>query len=124
MTFTIHSTRLQQLNTVLPMIVDKELPVPVIFSNDEQGFDLVWDTPKGRVTLYIGEMYEVELVPDGSLVPVSTDDAKEAIRYVTEYYIYKVSADFEAEFLEELEKNREEIYQRRLEKNAQKKKKK
>lgn len=106
------------------MIVDKELPVPVIFSNDEQGFDLVWDTPKGRVTLYIGEMYEVELVPDGSLVPVSTDDAKEAIRYVTEYYIYKVSADFEAEFLEELEKNREEIYQRRLEKNAQKKKKK
>lgn len=121
MTFT---TRLPQLNTVLPMIVDKELPVPTIFSNDEQGFDLVWDTPKGRVTLYIGEMYEVEIVPHGSLVPVSTDNAEEAIEYVTEYYVHKLSSDFEAEFLEQLEKNREEVYQRRLQKNAQKKKKK
>lgn len=117
MTFTTHYERLHQLNAVLPVIIREELPVPVVFSNEDNGFDLVWDMPRGRVTLYIGESYEIELVPEGDLIPLTTESPEEAVKHVIDYYTQKLSSDVLVEFVEDLEKNREEVRRRRAEKN-------
>ncbi|POH58282.1 hypothetical protein CVS28_12630 [Arthrobacter glacialis] len=82
----IGTTVLERADLLIRVALKSELPVPVIFGTFEGGVSLVWDTPTGRVTVYVEEdqKYEVERVPGHQVVPYATSDASVAISKVVE----------------------------------------
>ena len=77
---------LERADLLLTSALDSGLTPPIIFGTHEGGVSLVWDTPTGRVTVYVeaDEEYEVERVPGAYVLPFVTSDAAVAISKVSE----------------------------------------
>lgn len=81
------SKALERTDLLLSAAMEQELEVPAVFPSLDGGTSLVWDLPVGRVTVYVeeDEDFEVEAIPDGPLVPFSSQSVNEVIGKVKEY---------------------------------------
>lgn len=86
-TSMVLSNALKRTDLLLSAAEERELDMPAVFPSHDGGTTLVWDLPVGRVTVYVeeDEDFEVESIPDGPLVPFSSESASETINKVKEY---------------------------------------
>lgn len=84
---TVATSTLERADLLIKSAIEKSLICPAVFPSYEGGTTLVWDIPKGRVSVYVeeNEDFEVELVPHGPIIPFSTKDPGEAIAKVQDY---------------------------------------
>lgn len=84
----IEATSLERTDVLMRAISKSDLPEPAVFGSFDGGTNVVWNIPSGRVTVYIedddADEYEVELVPNGPLLPYATKDANDAAAKVRE----------------------------------------
>lgn len=79
----VTSDSLERADALMHSAYDLGLPLPTLFASTDGGMNLVWESPSGRTTVYVepDEPYEVERVPDGPLVPFSSEEAETAVRH-------------------------------------------
>ena len=86
-TSMVLSKELERTDLLISAAHEQGLSVPAVFPSAEGGTSLVWDLPIGRVTVYVehDEKFEVESIPDGPIMPFTSNQVSEVIDKVKEY---------------------------------------